>query len=137
MRVTRTFAFLDLCGFTSFTDEHGDQQAVAVLGHLRAVLRAEAENGGVRVTKWLGAGAMLPGVDPAGVIECAARVRDVLQTDGRLALRGGICEGKVIMFEGDDYIGAAVNIAARLCALAQPGQLLLTGGAAPSVPAAL
>ena len=137
MRVTRTFCFLDLCGFTSFTDEHGDQEAVAVLGHLRAVLRAEAENSGVRVTKWLGDGAMLSGVEATGVIGCAAGVRDVLQTDGRLALRGGICEGKVIMFEGDDYIGAAVNVAARLCARAEPGQLLVTGGVASSIPAHL
>src|ERR1700712_1161254 len=137
MRVNRTFCFLDLCGFTPFTDEHGDQEAVAVLGHLRAVLRAEAENSGGRVTKWLGDGAMLSGVDATAVIGCAARVRDVLQTDGRLALRGGICEGKVIMFEGDDYIGAAVNVAARLCSKAAPGQLLLTRGGSESVPAAL
>jgi class 3 adenylate cyclase len=134
MRVRRTFCFMDLCGFTSFTDEHGDQEAVAVLGHLRAVLRAQAENSGVRVTKWLGDGAMLSGVDAGAVIDCAASVRDVLLTDGRLALRGGICEGNVIMFEGDDYIGAAVNVAARLCSKAAPGQLLLTGGTAPAVP---
>jgi adenylate cyclase len=137
MRVNRTFCFLDLCGFTAFTDEHGDQEAVAVLGHLRAVLRAEAEDAGVRVTKWLGDGAMLSGVDATAVIACAASVRDVLLTDGRLALRGGICEGKVIMFEGDDYIGAAVNVAARLCTEAGPGQLLVNGGAATSVPAHL
>jgi class 3 adenylate cyclase len=137
MRVMRTFAFLDLCGFTSFTDEHGDQEAVAVLSHLRAVLRAEAENSGVRVTKWLGDGAMLSGVDAPAVVGCAAAVRDVLQTDGRLALRGGICQGKVIMFEGDDYIGAAVNVAARLCSRARPGQLLLTGGTAAVVAEAL
>jgi adenylate cyclase len=134
MRVTRTFCFLDLCGFTPFTEEHGDQQAVAVLGHLRAVLRAEAENGGVRVTKWLGDGAMLSGVDATAVIAVAAVVRDILQTDGRLALRGGICTGKVIMFEGDDYIGAAVNVAARLCNRAVAGQLLLTGGTTEAVP---
>jgi adenylate cyclase len=126
MRVSRTFAFLDLCGFTAFTDEHGDQQAVAVLAHLRAVLRAQAEQGGVRVTKWLGDGAMLSGVEPTGVVDVAARVRDVVHTDGRLALRGGICTGEVIMFEGDDYIGAAVNVAARLCSHARPGQLLVT-----------
>jgi adenylate cyclase len=137
MRVRRTFCFLDLCGFTPFTDEFGDQEAVAVLGHLRAVLRAQAENSGVRVTKWLGDGAMLSGVDATAVIGCAASVRDVLQTDGRLALRGGICEGQVIMFEGDDYIGAAVNVAARLCSKAVPGQLLLTRGASASVPDAL
>lgn len=134
MRVTRTFCFLDLCGFTPFTDEYGDQEAVAVLGHLRAVLRAEAENSGVRVTKWLGDGAMLSGVDGGAVVACAATVRDILQTDGRLQLRGGICTGKVIMFEGDDYIGAAVNIAARLCTKASPGQILLTAETAENVP---
>jgi adenylate cyclase len=134
MRVERTFCFLDLCGFTSFTDAHGDQAAVAVLGHLRAVLRAQAEDSGVRVTKWLGDGAMLSGVDASAVIACGASVRDVLQTDGRLQLRGGVCTGKVIMFEGDDYIGAAVNVAARLCSEAAPGQLLLTAGTAEHVP---
>ncbi|MCW3024025.1 MAG: adenylate/guanylate cyclase protein [Conexibacter sp.] len=137
MRVQRTFAFLDLCGFTAFTDEYGDAQAVTVLGQLRAVLRAQAENGGVRVTKWLGDGAMLSGVDAESVVACAAEVRDRLHRDGRLALRGGICEGQVIMFEGDDYIGAAVNVAARLCARAAPGQLLVTGGVASSIPAHL
>src|SRR6195952_4091716 len=134
MRVRRTFCFLDLCGFTSFTCEFGDQEAVAVLGHLRAVLRAEAENHGVRVTKWLGDGAMLSCLEAEPVIRCAALVRDVLLTDGRLALRGGICQGNVIMFEGDDYIGAAVNVAARLCTKAAPGQLLINGGIAGSVP---
>jgi adenylate cyclase len=137
MRVERTFCFLDLCGFTPFTEEHGDQEAVAVLGHLRAVLRAEAESSGVRVTKWLGDGAMLSGVDASAVIACAASVRDVLQTDGRLALRGGVCTGKVIMFEGDDYIGAAVNVAARLCTEAAPGQLLLTRRSAEQAPAGM
>jgi class 3 adenylate cyclase len=70
----------------------------------------------VRVTKWLGDGAMLSGIDPVGVVDCATRARDVLHQDGQLALRGGICTGEVIMFEGDDYIGAAGNVAARLCA---------------------
>ena len=28
------------------------------------------------------------------------------------------------MFEGDDYIGEPVNLAAKLCAVAQPGQIL-------------
>jgi adenylate cyclase len=134
VRVQRTFAFLDLCGFTAFTDAHGDAEAVTVLSQLRAVLRTEAENWGVRVTKWLGDGAMLSGVEAAAVVSCSVAVRDRLHRDGRLALRGGICEGPVIMFEGDDYIGAAVNVAARLCARAAPGQLLITGPTAVSVP---
>src|SRR4051794_41945743 len=107
MRVTRTFAFLDLCGFTSFTDEHGDQQAVAVLGHLRAVLRAEAESSGVRGTKWLGDGAMLSGVEAGGGSRFAATVRGVLRSDGRRGLRGGNCGGQGILIHGDEDIRAA------------------------------
>lgn len=125
MRVVRTFAFLDLCGFTTHTEEHGDAAAVAVLARLRALLRAEAEGHGVRVTKWLGDGAMLSGIDAAAVMACSAAVRDDVGAEGPLALRGGIAEGKVIMFEGDDYIGASVNLAARLCTAAAPGQILV------------
>jgi class 3 adenylate cyclase len=70
LRVPRCFAFLDLCGFTSFTETHGDGAAVAVLAQLRAVARAEAEAFGVRLTKWLGDGAMLCGVETPAVIGC-------------------------------------------------------------------
>ncbi len=88
----------------------------------------------MRVTKWLGDGAMLSGVEATAVIGCAASVRDVLVTDGRLALRGGICEGKVIMFEGDDYIGAAVNVAARLCSKLRPVSCWSTAALSPPYP---
>jgi hypothetical protein len=30
VRVDRAFAFVDLCGFTAFTDRHGDEQVVLV-----------------------------------------------------------------------------------------------------------
>lgn len=37
-RVHRTFAFIDLCGFTDFVDDHGDDGAVRELRNLRASL---------------------------------------------------------------------------------------------------
>jgi adenylate cyclase len=137
MRVKRTFAFLDLCGFTAFTDHHGDAEAVAVLAHLRGVTRMHAETYGVRVTKWLGDGAMLSGVEGTSVVRCAQAVCDEIQRDGSLALRGGLSSGEVIMFEGDDYIGVAVNLAARLCRAARPGELLINEELRPSVPEGL
>jgi adenylate cyclase len=134
VRVVRCFAFLDLCGFTSYTEEHGDTKAVAVLSQLRAILRAEAENHGVRVTKWLGDGAMLSGVEARDVMACAVAVGERMAAEGELPLRGGVSEGPVIMFEGDDYIGDAVNRAARLCEVARPGQILVTEDTAPQAP---
>jgi adenylate cyclase len=125
MRVTRSFAFLDLCGFTAYTEAHGDDAAVAVLSRLRVLLRAEAERRGVRVTKWLGDGVMLSGLDAEAVVACSAAVRDDTAASSPLPLRGGIAEGAVIMFEGDDYVGAAPNLAARLCHTAGANQILV------------
>jgi|HigsolmetaAR201D_1030396.scaffolds.fasta_scaffold01378_2 class 3 adenylate cyclase len=126
MRVVRCFAFLDLCGFTAFTERHGDAAAVAELSRLRAILRAQAEEGGVRVTKWLGDGAMLSGVDPASVVTCVRATFSALDHATALPLRAGVAHGPTIMFEGDDYIGAPVNLASRLCDAADPGRILLT-----------
>lgn len=130
----RCFAFLDLCGFTSYTEEHGDEQAVRVLAQLRRIIRDEAEERGVRVTKWLGDGAMLSGVETAAVLECVSVVRGRVGVEGELALRGGVCAGPVIMFEGDDYIGAAVNAAAKLCDAAVAGQILTAASTAALAP---
>jgi YHS domain-containing protein len=46
-----------------------------------------------------------------------------------VSIRSGITSGDVILMEGDDYIGHCVNVAARLCDLAQGGEAL----ASPSV----
>lgn len=126
VRVRRCFSFLDLCGFTAYTETGGDSQAVSVLALLRATLRAECERSGVRVTKWLGDGAMLSGIERAGVLEATASVAARMRDESPLALRAGIAEGPVIMFEGDDYIGATVNAASRLCDVALPGQILVS-----------
>ena len=59
MRVERCFAFVDLSGFTAFTEHYGDEQTVVVLASFRTRVREVAARRGVRVTKWLGDGAML------------------------------------------------------------------------------
>jgi adenylate cyclase len=125
VRVERTFAFLDLCGFTAYIDASGDDAAIAVLADLRATLGAAAECRGVRIAKWLGDGAMIAGVEAGPTLECAEAVRDTVTSSGPLALRGGITRGQAVVFDGDDYVGAAVNMAARLCDEARPGELLV------------
>ena len=39
-------------------------------------------------------------------------------------MRVGIATGTALLFEGDDYIGEPVNLAARLCTAAHPGEVL-------------
>jgi class 3 adenylate cyclase len=136
VRVERAFGFVDLCGFTAFTDRHGDEQVVLVLAQLRTALRESAARRGVRVVKWLGDGAMLSStmIDAVAAltVEIDDRMTEVIPS---LALRTGLTFGPVIMFEGDDYIGRAVNLAARLCERAEPHEILATSEVASNTPA--
>lgn len=122
-RVDRTFAFIDLSGFTHYTDTEGDGAAVQVLTDFRTRVREIAARHGVRIAKWLGDGAMLVAVDPEPLTEAIVDMEDAFE-DAPLGLRAGLSSGPVILFEGDDYIGTAVNLAARLCEEAEPGEVL-------------
>jgi class 3 adenylate cyclase len=124
-RVDRTFAFVDLSGFTAYTDSEGDGQAVQVLSNFRATVREIAAARAVRIAKWLGDGAMLVAVETEPGVEAVVDIeRRIDESGSPLALRAGIASGPVILFEGDDYIGQAVNLASRLCDLAHPHEVL-------------
>jgi adenylate cyclase len=133
-RVSRSFAFVDLCGFTDFVDLHGDDAAVAELRILRAGVREAAGAAGVRVDKWLGDGVMLVGVEPEPLVTAVIALRGNHEARGRLPLRGGIATGAVILLDGDDYVGRAVNLAARLCERAESDQILAAADDALALP---
>jgi hypothetical protein len=51
-----------------------------------------------------------------------------------VTLSCGVTRGRVILYEGDDYIGHPVNLAARLCDLAGAGEVLAAADLVPSLP---
>ena len=126
MRVPRTFEFVDLSGFTNYTAAFGDDAAGRILGAFRTIAREVASERGVRIAKWLGDGCMVVSIEQTNAIafalELERRSADVCEP---LALRVGIASGHALLFEGDDYIGSAVNMAARLCDAAGPREVLL------------
>jgi class 3 adenylate cyclase len=137
--------FTDLVGFTDYNDSRGDAAALDVLEQQRSladrVLRASP---GSRVVKELGDGLMIwfGRADDAIILACelmasidAARAADRFP----LAVRMGLHHGEALA-RGDDLVGSTVNIAARVCALAGPGELLVSDealGAGGSGPGAL
>ena len=128
-RVERTFAFIDLSGFTTYTDANGDGEAVKVLGGFRGAVREIASRRAVRIAKWLGDGAMLVAIEAEPGIEAVIDIeRRIEEIGSPLPLRAGIAGGPVLLFEGDDYIGAAVNLASRLCDMAKPREVLAPAG---------
>lgn len=135
MRVERFFAFIDLSGFTRYTEVHGDEAAVAVLTDFRGVVREVASEHGVRVAKWLGDGAMFVGTEASAVIATVLEIEERTAAAGTtLPLHAGIAGGAVILFEGDDYIGSPVNLAARLCDAAHPYEVLAADDLAAHAP---
>lgn len=116
MRVPRTFVFVDLSGFTNYTAAYGDDAAGRILSTFRALVREVASERGTRVAKWLGDGCMVVAIEQEAAIEFVMDLeRRASNVCAPLTLRAGIATGHALLFEGDDYIGSAVNMAARLC----------------------
>jgi len=135
MRIERAFGFVDLCGFTAFTEAEGDEEAVRVLADFRTATRDICSRRGVRVAKWLGDGAMFVGVGPSLLVTTVLEIEERIDwAASPLALRAGLAQGPVILFEGDDHIGSSVNLAARLCDAAGAHQVLATAEMAAAAP---
>ena len=123
-RVTRSFAFVDLCGFTDFVETYGDLEGLVELTTLRRILREATLMHRARIDKWLGDGALLVALDTETMLEAVLAAGREHHGRGRLLLRGGVTEGTAILCD-DDYVGAVVNLAARLCDSAAPGTILV------------
>jgi adenylate cyclase len=136
VRVVRTFGFVDLVGFTSFCASNGDDEAVGVLVGMCTHLRAVAPAYGVRIAKWLGDGAMLVGVEAVPLLETILALQEEFAADDDLPLelRAGAVTGEVLLCEGDDHAGMAVNLAARLCDVGAPGELWVPADLADIAP---
>lgn len=136
MRVRRTFCFVDLAGFTALTETEGDERAVSVLSAFRSTLRDICSRRAVRIAKWLGDGAMLVSVESKPLVAATLEMKFAAgSVPVPMAVKCGISVGPVILLEGDDYIGHAVNVASRLCDLAAGDEVLALADLVPELPA--
>lgn len=119
----RWFGFIDISGFTAYTEEHGTQAALEVLARFRSVVRQVTGRRGVRVLKWLGDGVMLVGTAPGPLTATVCEIASRFEADV-FDVHAGIAGGNVLLFEGDDYVGPSANHASRLCDAAGPGEVL-------------
>jgi class 3 adenylate cyclase len=120
---------VDLVGFVSFTAEHGDSAAHRAAVHLQDVGDAELRRVGGALVKPLGdgfLGSVRSTVDAIDTVQNVAhRCR---RPDGEpWAMRAAVHRGRPIAFRGDLY-GADVNLTARLCEAARPGELVMSAG---------
>jgi adenylate cyclase len=125
--------FLDLVGYTRLTEEHGDQAAAELAGRLALLVdRSSREHGGVPV-KWLGDGVMVWFRDPAGAVLAALGMVEEVPAAGLPPAHVGVAAGPVVV-QGGDYFGRTVNLAARIAARADAGQVLVSQRVVESAP---
>ena len=119
----RTLLFTDLESSTALTQSVGDAKAQEVLrGHNDAVRAALAAHGGEEV-KHTGDGIFAAFGSAVSAVEAALQIQREL-AGGEVRVRIGLNAGEPIA-EDDDYFGAAVQLAARVCDRAEPGQVLV------------
>lgn len=120
-----TFLFTDLVGFTALTASQGDDRAADVAVEFCArvdplLIRHRAER-----IKAIGDALMLRCDDPAAAVRLGLDIVDTLEeVDGFPPVRVGVYTGPAVARAGDWY-GTTVNVAARLCAAAGGGEVLV------------
>ena len=121
-----TFLFVDLAGFTQATERMGDEAAANLAREFRRTMCALSCRLGTRQVKSMGDGVMIWAQDPAAAIALAARaVEEVGTRPDLLPVRVGVHTGPAAR-RGRDWYGNSVNVAARLAAMAEPNQALVS-----------
>jgi class 3 adenylate cyclase len=126
----RAILFTDIVDSTSLTQRLGDMKAMDVLrAHDRIVRGALSETDGSEV-KHTGDGIMASFPSAAPAVECAAVIQRRLSEHARgaehpIVVRIGISAGEPVT-EHNDLFGAAVQLAARACAQADAGGILVS-----------
>ena len=121
--------FTDLVGFSSWVLEVGDEAALELLRAVSAVVEPAIRDHDGRLVKRLGDGHMAVFGTAGDAIGCALDalegLADVEVCGHNPQLRAGVHVGHPRRL-GGDYLGADVNIAARVMDAAKGGELLVT-----------
>src|SRR6478735_33109 len=129
--LTRGFLFADLRGYTQFGESHGAVRASQLIERYRALVRTA-------VTRFRGAEIKTEGDSfyvvfdaVSSAVGCGLAIAEAAATssadhkDDPIRVGIGIHAGETVATT-DGYVGSPVNVAARICAIAGPGEVLVS-----------
>ncbi len=124
----RVILFTDMEGSTALTERLGDAAAMDLLRSHDAIIREALGRCEGRQVKHTGDGIMASFTAASHAVECSIAIQREFarRNEGRdthLRVRVGLSAGEPVQ-EHQDLFGAAVQLAARVCAHAGPGQIL-------------
>ena len=127
---TNGFLFADLRDYTRYVEAHGDRAAASLLDAYRELVRAAvAEFGGAEIkTEGDSFYVVFPSASKA--VQCGLAILDAASKStaaggGPIRVGIGVHAGETVE-TSEGYVGSAVNVAARVCSQAKPGELLVT-----------
>ena len=124
----RVILFTDMEGSTALTERLGDAGHMEVLRAHNTILREALFRCEGRQVKHTGDGIMASFTSASRAVECAITIqrqftRHSQESETAVRVRVGLSAGEPVE-EHQDLFGAAVQLAARVCAQAGPGQIL-------------
>jgi class 3 adenylate cyclase/pimeloyl-ACP methyl ester carboxylesterase len=123
-RVLTTIVFTDIVGSTQRAAELGDLGWHDLLDNHDRIVRHQLERFRGREVNTAGDGFVVTFTSPSVAIDCADAIVDAVRPLG-IEVRVGIHAGEVEV-RGDDVAGMAVHIGARVAALAEPSEVLVS-----------
>jgi class 3 adenylate cyclase len=127
----RAIFFTDVCGSVAQTHALGDEGHLALLREHNAIVREALTAHGGNEVKHTGDGIMASFASVASAVQCAIAVQHTLRARNAMSptplqVSIGISAGEPLSDGSDDLFGAAVQLAARLCDAARPGDILVS-----------
>ena len=127
----RSIMFTDIVGSTELTQRLGDEGAMLFVDTHDNIVRDALAACEGREVKHTGDGIMASFISAAAAVRCACQIQKVLaehrekNPDVPLQLRIGLAAGEPVE-KRNDLFGSTVQLAARLCAHAEVGQVLVS-----------
>ena len=133
-----TFLIADVRGYTSYTQAHGDEAAARLAAAFAEIAREGVEARGGDVIELRGDEALAVFESSPDALRAAVDLQLVfadeveLHPDLPLRVGIGVDAGPAVPVE-DGYRGGALNLAARLCSKAGPGEVLASLGVVQAI----
>lgn len=130
---TVTLFFSDIRSFTEYTDAHGDVAAFRMLQFHNTMVQEQIALYGGHIVKTLGDSFMVSFNAARNAMACGIGIQKSLalyndkESGAKIHIGIGINMGEPIL-DADDFFGGSVNLAARICAAAGPGEILVSEG---------
>jgi len=128
----RTFVIADVRGYSRFTEQHGDELAARLAAKFADLVSAGVEEHGGELVEIRGDEALAVFTSARQAIRAAvdlqAMFKEETEADDELPLRVGIGidSGEAVELPDGTFRGAALNVAARLCARARGGEVIVS-----------